>query len=100
MPKSAFTGIFNSTFGNVRKLCVSWIRTMRLQLGMKVDELNTEVQRCQHLTQPAPRIFSLSYIANTTSVNDLSDFLGDQVEHRHVKYLRCLRKIPRTRTAL
>jgi hypothetical protein len=62
MPKSAFTEIFRSTFRDARYLCATSIHAIRWQLGKKVDELYTEVQRSQHLTQADSRIFGQSVI--------------------------------------
>ena len=92
MPKSAFTDIFRSTFRNAGFLCATSIHTIRRQLGKKVDELYTEVQRSQHLTQADPRIFGQSYVANTSSVDGQGAFLGEQVDHRHIDYFQSLER--------
>lgn len=60
MPKSAFTEIFHTTLHNAGYMCATSIHAIRRQLGKKVDELYTEVQRSQHLTQADPRIFGQS----------------------------------------
>ena len=50
IPKSAFTDILRSNFRNAGYLYTTLIHAIRWQLGKKVDELYTEVQRSQHLT--------------------------------------------------
>lgn len=50
-------------------LCQASIHSIRRQLGKKVDEIYTEVQRSQHSTQADPRIFGQAYVANTSSVD-------------------------------
>ncbi|KAL8653930.1 MAG: hypothetical protein Q9210_001802 [Variospora velana] len=87
MPKSAFTNIFHNAFLNAGYLCATSIHTIRRQLGKKVDELYTE-----HLTQADPRIFSQSYVANTSSVDGQGAFLGEQVDHRHIDYFQSLER--------
>ena len=49
MPKSAFTNIFGSTLRNLGYFCAISIHVIRRQLGKKIDERYTEVQRSQHL---------------------------------------------------
>lgn len=50
MPKSEFFDILRSTFRNAGYLYATSIHAIRRQLGKKVDEIYTEVQRSQHLT--------------------------------------------------
>lgn len=45
MPKSAFSRIFQSTLLNAGYFCQASIHSIRRQLGKKVDEIYTEVQR-------------------------------------------------------
>ena len=92
MPRSAFTDILRNTFRNAGYLCTTSIHAIRRQLGKKVDEIYTEVQRSQHLTQADPRIFGQSYVANTSSVDGQAAFLGEQVDHSHIDYFQSLEK--------
>ncbi len=92
MPKSAFTDILGSTFRNAGYLCATSIHAIRRQLGKKVDQIYTEVQRSQHLTQADPRIFGQSYVANTSSVDGIGAFLGDPVDHSHIEYFQSLER--------
>lgn len=86
MPKTAFTEIFRTTLRNAGYMCATSIHVIRRQLGKKVDELYTEVQRSQHLTQADPRIFGQSYVANTSSVHGQAAFLGEATDHSHIEY--------------
>lgn len=92
MPKSAFSDILRSTFRNAGYLCATSIHAIRRQLGKKVDEIYTEVQRSQHLTQADPRIFGQSYVANTSSVDGVGAFLGEPVDHSHIDYFQSLER--------
>ena len=69
MPGSAFSQIFQSTLVNAGYLCAASVHSIRRQLGKKVDELYTEVQRSQHLTQAHPRVFGQAYVANMSSLD-------------------------------
>ena len=92
MPRSAFTAIFGSTLRNAGYFCATSIHAIRRQLGKKVDERYTEVQRSQHLTQGDPRIFGQSYVANTSSVDGQAAFLGEKSDHAHIDYFQGLEK--------
>ena len=92
MPRSAFSDILRNTFRNAGYLCTTSVHAIRRQLGKKVDEIYTEVQRSQHLTQADPRIFGQSYVANTSSVDGQAAFLGEQVDHSHIDYFQSLEK--------
>ena len=92
MPKSAFSDILRTTLRNAGYLCPASIHAIRRELGKKVDEIYTEVQRSQHLTQADPRIFGQSYVANTSSVDGQAVFLGEQVNHSHIDYFQSLEK--------
>ena len=92
MPKSAFTEISRSTFRNAGCLYATSIHAIRRQLGKKVDEIYTEVQRSQHLTQADPRIFGQSYVANMSSVDGQAAFLGERVDHSHIDYFQSLER--------
>lgn len=92
MPRSAFSDILRNTFRNAGYLCTTSVHAIRRQLGKKVDEIYTEVQRSHHLTQADPRIFGQSYVANTSSVDGQAAFLGEQVDHSHIDYFQSLEK--------
>ena len=92
MPKYTFTGILRNTLRNAGYLCSTLIHAICRQLGKKVDEIYTEVQRSQHLTQADPRIFGQSYVANTSSVDGQAAFLSEQVDHSHIEYFQGLEK--------
>jgi len=92
MPKSAFTDIFRTTLRNAGYMCSTSIHAIRRQLGKKVDELYTEVQRSQHLTQADPRVVGQSYVANTSSVHGQAAFLGESTNHSHIDYFQSLEK--------
>lgn len=90
MPRSAFSQIFQSTLRNAGYFCAASVHGIRRELGKKVDELYTEVQRSQHLTQADPRIFGQAYVANTSSVDGQGAFLGEATNHRHIDYFQGL----------
>ena len=90
MPGSAFSQIFQSTLLNAGYFCAASVHSIRRQLGKKVDELYTEVQRSQHLTQADPRIFGQAYVANTSSVDGQGAFLGEPTTHKHIDYFQGL----------
>ena len=92
MPKSAFTDILSSTLRNAGYFCATSIHAIRRQLGKKVDERYTEVQRSQHLTQGDPRVFGQSYVAETSSVDGQSAFLCELADHDHIDYFQGLEK--------
>ena len=81
IPRSAFSQIFQSTLVNAGYLCAASVHSIRRQLGKKVDELYTEVQRSQHPTQADPRIFVQAYVANTPSADCHGAFLGESMTH-------------------
>lgn len=58
MPEKAFREIFQSTLRNAGYHCSASVHSIRRQLGKQVDELYTEVQRSQQLTQADPRILA------------------------------------------
>lgn len=72
--------------------CATSIQAIRRQLGKKVDERYTDVQRSQHLTQADPRVFNQSYVANTSSVDGQAAFLGETSDHTHIDYFQGLEK--------
>ena len=90
MPRSAFSQIFQSTLLNAGYNYAATVHSIRRQLGKKVDELYTEVQRSQHLTQADPRIFGQAYVANTSSVDGQGAFLGEVVQHEQIDYFQGL----------
>ena len=92
MPRCAFSNILRTTLRNAGYTCPASIHAIRRELGKKVDEIYTEVQRSQHLTQADPRIFGQSYVANTSSVDGQAAFLGEQVNHSHIDYFQSLEK--------
>lgn len=92
MPKAAFTDIFGSTLRNAGYLCLKSIHAIRRELGKKVDERYTPVQRSQLLTQGDPRVFGQSYVADISSVDGQAAFLGEAAEHSHIEYFQSLEK--------
>ncbi|KAL2440885.1 hypothetical protein ABEF95_008226 [Exophiala dermatitidis] len=92
MPKSAFLAIYEKTLKNAGYFCRTSIHSIRRQLGKKVDEKYTAVQRSQHLTQADPRVFGQSYVANCSSVDGQAAFLGESSDHRHIDYFQSLEK--------
>ncbi|KAK5080233.1 hypothetical protein LTR05_008746 [Lithohypha guttulata] len=90
MPKAAFSQIFHGALLNAGYFCQASIHSIRRQLGKQVDELYTEVQRSQHLTQADPRIFGQVYVANTSSVDGQGAFLGEPVNHKHIDFFQGL----------
>ena len=93
MPQRAFEAIFRNTLRNAGYAsCGASVHSIRRQLGKKVDELYTEVQRSQQLTQADPRIFGQSYVANTSSVDGQGAFLGEATEHDHIDYFQSLER--------
>jgi Protein of unknown function (DUF3435) len=92
MPKAAFINIFKSTLKNTGYFCRASIHAIRRQLGKKVDEIYTTVQRSQHLTQADPRVFGESYVANTSSVDGQAAFLGETSDHSHIDYFQSLER--------
>lgn len=90
MPRSAFSQIFQSTLLNAGYFCQASVHSIRRQLGKKVDELYTEVERSQLLTQADPRIFGQAYTANTASVDGQGAFLGEALDHTHIDYFQGL----------
>jgi hypothetical protein len=62
-------------------------RAIRRQLGKKVDERYTEVQRSQHLMQGGPRVFDQSYIVNTPSIDGKAAPLDETASHSHISLL-------------
>lgn len=69
IPRDAFITTFNAMIRSAGYTCAASIHAIRRQLGKKVDERYTEVQRSQHLTQGDVRVFDQSYVANTSSVD-------------------------------
>ena len=57
-----------------------------------MDELYTEVQLSQQLTQADPYIFGQSYVTNTSSVDGRGAFLGEDVDQGHIDYFQSLEK--------
>ena len=92
MPRAAFTKIFGNALKNAGYLCATSIRAIHRQLGKKVDERYTEVQRSQYLTQGDPRIFGQSYVANTSSADDQAAFFYERADHCHIDYFQGLEK--------
>lgn len=92
MPRFAFVDIFRTILILAGYFCATSIHTIRRQLGKKVDERYTEVQRSQHLTQGDPRVFGQSYVANTSSVDGQAAFLGERSDHTHIDYFQGLEK--------
>ncbi len=92
MPKTAFTDIFRSSLRNAGYLCTTSIHAICRQLGKKIDELYTGVQRSQHLTQADLRTFSQSYVASTSSVDGQAALLSEPTDHSHVDYFQSLEK--------
>jgi Protein of unknown function (DUF3435) len=92
MPRSTFINIFGNSLKNTGYLCATSIHAIRRQLGKKVDERYTEVQRSQHLTQGDPRIFGQSYVTNTSSVDGQAAFLGERADHSYIDYFQGLEK--------
>src|SRR5690349_17355209 len=90
MPKSAFCQIFKTTLLNAGYFYQASVHSIRRQLGKKVDELYTKVERSQLLTQADPRIFSQAYTANTTSVDGQGAFLDKAVDHTHIDFFQGL----------
>lgn len=70
IPSSAFSQIFQSTLRNSGYFCTASVRSIRRGIGQKVDQIYTEVERSQYLTQTDPRIFDQTYVANTSSFDD------------------------------
>ena len=100
MPRSAFTDIFGTTLRNAGYFCATSIHTIRRQLGKKVGERYTEVQRSQHLTQGDPQVFGQSYVANTSSVDGQAAFLGERANHDHIDYFQGLESFSWARSPL
>jgi hypothetical protein len=44
----------------------------------------TETERPQHITRSDPRIFSQSYVANYSSVDEQAAFLGEVAQYDHI----------------
>jgi hypothetical protein len=90
MSRSAFTDILRCTLGNAGYFCSTSIHAIRRQLGKKVDERYTPVQRSQHLTQGDPRVFGQKYVAQTSSVAGQSAFLDEEADHEPIDYFQGL----------
>jgi len=90
MPRSAFSQMFQDALLNAGYFCAASVHSIRRQLGKEVDELYTEVQRSQHLTQADPRVFGQAYVANTSSVDGQAAFLGEPINHKHIDYFQGL----------
>jgi hypothetical protein len=88
MPRSAFSQIFQSTLLTASYLYAASVHSIRRQTGKKVDELNTEAQRSQHLTQADLRIFGQAYVANISSVEGQGTFLGEAINLKHIDYFQ------------
>ena len=55
------------------------------------DESYREVhrsERSQHITQTDTRVYSQSYVANTSSVDGRSAFLNEPAQHDHIDYFQ------------
>jgi Protein of unknown function (DUF3435) len=97
MPKSTFSDNFRTTLRNADYMCATSIHAIRRQLGKRIDELYTEVQRSQHLIQADPRILGQSYVANISLVHGQAAFLGEPTEHSHIDYFQSLERFRESR---
>ncbi|KAI3557141.1 hypothetical protein CABS02_02692 [Colletotrichum abscissum] len=68
------------------------IHQIRRFLGKQIDKQYTEVERSQHINQSDPRIFGASYVADCSSVDGLSAFLGEKADHTANDYFQGLEK--------
>lgn len=92
MSQSAFTSILTSTMHNAGYSHNPGIHAIRRGLGKKVDEIYTEVQRSQHLTQSDPRVFGTNYVADMSSVDGQAAYLGKTPDHTHIDYFQSCEK--------
>lgn len=77
---------FGSTLRNVRYFYATSTHAIRRQLGKKVDERYTEVQRSKHIMKGDSRIFDQSYVVNTPSIDGQAAYLDEMANHSRINY--------------
>ncbi|KAL0929956.1 uncharacterized protein CTRU02_215165 [Colletotrichum truncatum] len=83
--------VFQRAFRNILSLagCIevaAYVHQIRRHLGKKIDERYTEVYRSQNITQSDVMVFGASYVANCSSVDGLSAFLGENLDYTAVEF--------------
>ncbi|KZL81211.1 hypothetical protein CI238_13164 [Colletotrichum incanum] len=97
LKKPLTVGVFRKDFRSSLQLAdyvdvAPSVHQIRRFLGQQVDKRYTEVERSQHINQSDTRIFGASYVADCSSVDGLSAFLGQTADHTPNDYFQGLEK--------
>lgn len=92
MPRAAFQTIFRRALRSAGYPNEASVHAIRRQLGKKIDQNYSEVQRSQHLTQSDTRVFGTSYVANCSSVDGDSMFTGRERDDTVTEYFQGLQQ--------